>query len=409
MVLKQIVKKSFLYYPIIYSNYLVKRYLVKGLFRPYSLSHGFKLLPVDQGICFFGYYNLTPENGNKDVLYLKVNQEKIRGSIHEPARIIIKKSDGTINQVAETKAWNWQQGCMLQWLPNSENHIIFNDYDEKRDKYVSKVINTNGEFIRTYDMPVNNVSKNGEYALSLNYSRLARMRQSYGYFNKKYSVLPSDTEDGVWYIDLKSGRTDIIISLERLKNICYSSSMEKAEHKVNHIDTNLSGTRFMFLHRWVGPKGRFMRLITANRDGSDLLILNGDKMISHSCWITNNRILSYCEYKEKRGYFEFKDRSKEVKFFSEKMPRVDGHPSVSPDGEWIITDTYPDNSRMSYLYLFNIKTYEIMKIGRFYQPLRYKNEMRIDLHPKWSWDKESIFFESGHTGERKLHKISINY
>ena len=27
----------------------------------------------------------------------------------------------------ETKAWCWQQGCMLQWLPGSETQVIYND------------------------------------------------------------------------------------------------------------------------------------------------------------------------------------------------------------------------------------------------------------------------------------------
>ena len=72
------------------------------------------------------------------------------------------------------------------------------------------------------------------------------------------------------------------------------------------------------------------------------------------------------------------------------------------------TDTYPDKSRMSYIYLFNLKDKQLRKIGRFHQPVRYKGEMRIDLHPKWNVGGKTVFFESGHEGRRKLYCLSLN-
>jgi WD40 repeat protein len=320
---------------------------------------------------------------------------------------MLKNANGTITKIAETKAWNWQQGCMLQWYPGKDDQLLFNDYDQDKDQYISKVINTTGKLTKTYPIPVNNVSKCGTFALSLNYDRLAKMRPDYGYFNKKDQTLPSDDEDGIWYLDLKTGDFKLIVSLHTLKNLKYTSTMEGAEHKVNHIDINPDGSRFMFLHRWIGPKGRFMRLITAAPDGTDLSILNGDIMTSHCCWLNNKEILSFCEHKGKRGYFKFYDKSDMAHLFSTKMPIVDGHPSISPNGRYVITDTYPDKARISSLFLYNMKTDEMMKLGRFFQPLKYKGEMRIDLHPKWSKDGKNIFFESGHAGNRRLFSLDI--
>ncbi len=387
---------------------MINRYFVKRLIRSYILSKNVELQAVDENICFFGYYNISPNNSKGDVLYLKVNQEKIRGSLHEPAMIMLKKRNGEIRHLCHTLSWNWQQGCMLQWLHRSADQILFNDYDENMDRYISKVINTNGELIKTYDIPVNNISKSKKFALSLNYCRLAKMRPAYGYFNKKDSVLPSDKEDGIWHLDLITGKSNLIISLEQLKHLSYSFTMEYAEHKVNHIDINPSGTRFMFLHRWLGPHGRFTRLVTANILGLDIYILNGDNMTSHSCWLSDDLILSFCEYNGKQDYFQFKDRTDEINCFASNIPKIDGHPSVSINGKLIITDTYPDNARFSSLYIFQKDNYNLRKLGRFYQPLRYKNEKRIDLHPKWSFDSKSVFFESGHSGQRQLYELRIN-
>ena len=87
------------------------------------------------------------------------------------------------------------------------------------------------------------------------------------------------------------------------------------------------------------------------------------------------------------------------------MPRADGHPSISPDGRWLVTDTYPDKSRMSKIHLYDMNKDKIIRLGKFHQPFKYKKEMRIDLHPKWSWDGKKIFFESGHNGRRQLYSI----
>jgi hypothetical protein len=408
MSIKNKLKNSYVASVYIYLRYWVKRYIVNKSFASFILEKGVELKSVDKsGVNFFGYYNISPENMNGDIIYLKVNEEKIRGSLFEPASIMLKKKDGSISKIAKTNSWNWQQGCMLQWMPNNPNQILFNDYDTEKDCYISKIVDTTGKIIKIFDKPINSVSKTGNFALSLNYDRLAEMRPDYGYFNRSETSLPEDDEDGVWHINLLTGKIELIVSLEQLKNISFTDTMEKAMHKVNHIDINPSGNRFMFLHRWIGPQGRYMRLITANCDGSDMKILNGDKMTSHSCWLNDSEILSFCEVEDQIGYFYFKDRSDEVKLFSELMPKFDGHPSISPDKKHIILDTYPDLSRFSNLYLYNFQEDSIKTIGCFLQPLRYKKEIRVDLHPKWSNNGEGVYFESAHNKNRKLYKVQF--
>ena len=409
MQFKKAIKATILFNGLVYLRYLYFRYIEKKDYKPFKTHKNTKLVKIGSGINFFGYYNLTPVNSRGYILYLTVSKEKIRGSLTEEASImLLKASEKKALKLGNTKAWNWQQGCMLQWFPGKDDVILFNDYDETKDQYISKVVDLNKKLIRTYPKAVNNVSKCGRYALCLNYGRLAKMRPTYGYFNKKQYELPPDNKDGIWHMDMLKGTTNLIISLEQLKHISYSTTMDDAMHKVNHIDINFSGDRFMFLHRWVGPKGRFMRLVTANPDGSEIFIMNGDKMTSHCCWLNDYEILSYCSYAGETGYFKFTDKGKKAASLIGKMPSVDGHPSVSPDKKNVITDTYPDKSRMSSLFLFNLKNNNLKKIGRFYQPLRYKGEKRIDLHPKWSQDGKSVFFESGHGGKRQLYQISLN-
>ena len=41
-------------------------------------------------------------------------------------------------ELGQSRAWNWQQGCMLQWLPGSQTEVIWNDREDGR--FVSHVL-----------------------------------------------------------------------------------------------------------------------------------------------------------------------------------------------------------------------------------------------------------------------------
>ena len=312
------------------------------------------------------------------------------------------------NIIGSTAAFNMQQGCMLQWGYRNQNLIYWNQFNDESGNYEAIIYDLNSSKKNILPMPIYALSKQEDYALSLNFDRLAVMRPDYGYFCKKDMALPDDENDGIWKIDMRTLDIKLIITLEQLKAMRPVETMKGAKHKVNHIDISPDGKRFMFLHRWVGPKGRFMRLVTADNDGKNLYILNGDKMTSHSWWMDNGTIVSFC-YTEKFGnaYVFFKDLTNSIMKVSDKLPIVDGHPSATKDGRWLITDTYPDSARMSRLYLYNISNDKLFCIGRFYQPLKYTGANRIDLHPKWNMNEDAIYFESGHTGKRRLYSVSI--
>lgn len=394
---------------LIYFRYILYRYFIKNNFKSFYTFKNIQTKKVSNiSLSFFGYYNISPENNQKEILFLKVDSEKERSSIDESAEIYLKHADESFSEISQSKTWNWQQGCMLQWFPQNDNLIIFNDYDDKTSQYISKVIDKNGNLIRKYNIPINNVSKNGKFALSLNYDRLAIIRPDYGYFKHLNYSLPNDNDDGIWYLDMETGDIKLIITLEQLKNFYPTITMKGAKHKVNHIDISPNGERFMFLHRWIGAQGRFMRLITAKIDGTELYILNGDKMTSHSCWWGNDKIISFCYTSEfGNAYTVFTDKTSKRQLLSSKLPTHDGHPSVSPTGKWLITDSYPGLDRMSFLYLYNMENDNLIVLGRFFQPLRYHGEMRIDLHPKWNQTGNKIYFESGHQGKRCLYVINL--
>lgn len=81
--------------------------------------------------------------------------------------------------------------------------------------------------------------------------------------------------------------------------------------------------------------------------------------------------------------------------------------SISPNRKFIKTDTSPDKSIFSSLYFYNMENDSIKKMGKFHQSLKYKKEMRIDLHLKWWMNKQVIFVKSGHKYNIHPFKITI--
>ena len=62
------------------------------------------------------------------------------------------------------------------------------------------------------------------------------------------------------------------------------ATMEGAKQKFNHLLFSPDGSRFIFLHRWTGPKGRETRMYTATPEGKDVRIIDDNGSTSHFMW-----------------------------------------------------------------------------------------------------------------------------
>jgi len=367
--------------------------------------------PVSDQSCFFGYYEQCQINKDRKML---ICSTPLQNRMPEPNDILTllwgDVFDKGFRPFSSTHAWNWQQGCMLQWLKDVHGNVVaYNDYQEGR--FVSVIRNLDTGFMRRYDRPIYTVSTDGRLALTLNFSRLFRLNPSYGYCNDVVYTLrqkaPSD--DGIWYQDLESGTSELVISLRRLSQFESKPTMENAYHKVNHLALSPGRNRFMFIHRWIRNGKKHSRLITANTDGSDLYVLVDDEMVSHCTWKNDRQILSWSR---KKGigdrYFLYTDKSNTYDIIGKSVFNEDGHPSFSPCRRWMVTDTYPDKVQMKSLLLGDSKSHQRIILGRFFSPLKYFGPVRCDLHPRWSADGKYISFDSCHEGIRNSYCIEFD-
>lgn len=356
---------------------------------------------------FFGYYDKSPLNSTNEfiIYHASTIPTRLPPNPYISNKIVLFDFlNKSICAEFETKAYNWQQGSKLQWI--SDYLFIYNDYEN--DQYVSKIVDSREKrIIKVINSTIYDVF--GTKALSLNYDRLALLRRDYGYFNnlKKIKIDVNDLAgDGIFSIDLNNNSSELLISFQSVINVNYKPEMKGAKHKINHIMISPKGDKFIFMHRYFVSGRKFDRLFLANIDGTSMKLISDHEMVSHYSWISNNTIIAYMRrYDLGDKYYTIDLDKLEITTVGEGVIDIfgDGHPSVK--NQTMIFDTYPNKSRMKELFAFSFASDKLMKIGEFFEPLKYSDEMRCDLHPKWSENGSYIFFESVHSGVRKLYYV----
>ena len=360
---------------------------------------------------FFGYYDKSPEDATgRYVLCLKADDTWSEVAPTTPATLLLidtslpVEDSGRVRVLGETHTWNVQQGCMMQWLgPDFDHEIIYNDFRD--GKYVSVVLDVFSGAERVFAMPVYSVSADGSFALTLDFSRLHRLRPGYGYSN-----IPEETADqkipdstAIWKLDIATNTVTPVLTYTAFSSFEPRKEMSGAEHKVNHIMLSPSGKRFMVLHRWFDGARKYTRLVTVNVDGTEMYNLSDDDMVSHCYWKNDEEIIAFENKKgQGAGYYLMKDRSQEFRRLWPEMT-ADGHPSYSPDGSLVVTDTYPNRARVATVKV--MRGIQVNDIGRVFAPFKYDNDTRCDLHPRWSRDGKMVYFDSVFEGHRGLYRM----
>lgn len=397
---------------------------------------------------FFGYYDKCPWDGNGERILAHrstfIDRFPNNTDHVDVGYITLNNGKKDFVKLAETTAWNWQQGSQLQWL--SEKKVIYND--RQRDHVVALILDPATGKKRVLDTPIYAVSRPGRNALSLNYARLFDVRKDYGIagLEDKWHDVMCPGDDGIYSVDLQTGVTELIISIKQVAALDNCHIGEGAKHWINHMMFNPSANRFCFLHRFLRGDGiMHSRLLTADSDGGDLRLLF-EGMVSHYCWKNDSTILAWAGKRRILGNNKHKSdffmtsvrRCLKPIYYKMGKPRilmqrvvgdsyymiqdspngmierfaygrlsVDGHCTLSPDGKWMLTDGYTDRKNQLPLFLCNVSTQEVTEIGRFATPRILDGPVRVDLHPRFNRDGTKICIDSAMDGTRQMYVIDV--
>ena len=333
---------------------------------------------------------------------------------------------------------------MQHWLSDTE--FIYND--RRNGQFVALIRDIEGRELTCLPRPIYAVAPDGHTALTLNFSRLARTRPGYGYAGvpdaTAHALCPED--DGIWRIDLVSGAVDLVISVGTIARFEPQRGMHGAEHWCNHPTYSPQGGRFVFLHRWRTPRksglagtlaqqprtgwgkrarktlgrlyrgmtgrrftGHQSRMLVANADGTGLRCVLGEGMVSHFSWRDENHLLVWCHRRPAGDrYWLLNVETGHAEIAGDGILARDGHCTYSPDGKWILTDTYPDADGYQTLILFDPRNERRMDVGRYQAQPDLTGEIRCDLHPRFDRTGSRVCFDSAHEGARQMYCLDVS-
>jgi len=382
----------------------------------------FERLTREPGHYFFGYYDLQPwsRDGRFHLCHRVAFQDRTPTAA-DPAELgMVSMADARFIPFAQTYAWNFQQGAMLQWHPLQPDEVaIYNTRAGGEFRGALCSVWTGEE--RLLERPVAAVDPRGRYALSVNFSRMFDFRPGYGYAGipDPFGQEAHPKEDGVFLIDLQSGASRLLLSYHELAaRFGQHDWLSGCKLLVNHITFNSDGSRFVFLLRNFPPAPRASwktAVLTANLEGEDVRLLNDFGLASHYWWRDPQHLLIYAGMGSngERGLYLVDDQTGRAELVDPAFFTSDGHCSYSPGGAKILYDSYPDHDGYRRLYLYDVydvgerrgvtlATLRSEPIGRL-----ERVDIRCDLHPRWNRDGSAISFDSVHEGHRHLYWMEL--
>ncbi|MEZ6242473.1 MAG: hypothetical protein R3B57_05460 [Phycisphaerales bacterium] len=424
-----------------------------------------RVTPDDGWHYWFGYYDTCPWSNDQTRLLAHRARFLDRFPTPDDACEIgfiegWGADDPVFTKLAESRAWNWQQGARLQWVTiDGSERIVFND---RRDtKPVCVILDQDGGEYRVLSAPVYALSRDATSAVTLDFGRLTRLRPEYGLpgLTDPNAADPSPANDGVFRLDLHTGAMTLICPIHALDTHTLPGRPSPAgaplHQHVNHLMFNPSGTRFCFMHRFDRPDGILhSRLFTSNLDGSDVRLLF-EGMCSHYDWADDTTILAWAGKRALLGdgagasrspmksAMTLARRALKPVYYALGKPRVlmnkilkdsylliedregamttpfaagelitDGHCTYNrrgPDpGRWVLTDGYPDLKSRQPLFLWDTRTSRGFEIARLPTPRALDREVRVDLHPRFSRDARMVCVDSALDGARRMYVFDVS-
>lgn len=407
---------------------------------------------------WFRYYNYdTLTSDHSKLLCNRIKEDGVKPRADLKIKVgYYDIPSGEWHHVGESDSWNWQQGCMAQWL--NDNEVIYNSSENNHHIAIIHNIKTGTE--RKIDWAIYGITPDGKKSIALDMER-AHWCRAYHYESvaDKSKDGPVYEQDGIFEIDLENNTRKLIISIQEVITLDSRSYFKKAKHWIEHVMINQEGTKFCFLHRFSPVEDVFRyvtRLIIVDMNTMQMTCIpNWEKtQWSHFGWDGDNfaiytypqtgvgiteesfnarvgnrlsntkklsfktRMANFCRSfypqtfeKKMRGlitYYQYYAQNNGeyvlLKEFRNDSFLIDGHPTFVNNSSLMVTDTYPDKNKIQRLLMFDQEKNKVYELGKFNATYQ-GNPASCDLHPKVSRDGQYVVVDSAH--DEKHHMIVL--
>lgn len=373
---------------------VLARHIFDGANSDITTQYRYLTITEKKRHCFFGYYDISPFNNDSSKILNITTDGK-----SNLARVNVFDVKSNVNSfIVNTHVWNWQQGCRLRWLPNSDNKIVFNDMENQH--YCCKIVDIqNNTEHKIINEPLYDIDNSGKLGLSLNFARLGVKRPGYGYTILPYSEEDNPENEGVDIIDIDKNTKKRLFTFKDVTTYLPSHKDNYRCYYVNHLSFSPSGNKFLFFFLDSSTKRHEAFLFVYDLAGSIIIPLEIHDKVSHYVWKDDNEIIATV-YDDSMncGYYIYNiDEKTRIKY---NNVMNDGHPSILKEGT-IITDTYADEKFFQHLYIAD-KNGIKKEIAQIYDDPYIKGEERTDLHPRLSSNKSVICTDANIKGKRQM-------
>jgi hypothetical protein len=247
---------------------------------------------------FFGYYDRFPWDVSGR--YLLAQQSPFmdrRPALADELLIglIDLHNNNRFEPLTSTRAWNWQQGCQLKWLNDQE--IIYNDCDGER--YISVIHNVKTGAQRALSQPQYSITPDGQYSITLNFSRAHDIRAGYGYaaIADPWRDDNAPHDSGIWRQNLQSGEGELIISIRQIAEWGVDALIWPP-NTGSIICFSIRTVRALFFCTAGAGRAGWRRLVEnafvyRRCDGSSLYCLSDHEAVSHFDWRDPHTVLAW--------------------------------------------------------------------------------------------------------------------
>ncbi|KAG2486248.1 hypothetical protein HYH03_015072 [Edaphochlamys debaryana] len=424
------------------------------------------------GIHMFGYFDKSPWSaGNRWFLASRIPTYNRHLSTRDTMQLMLLDWEracitGKLHWrwLANSSAWNLQQGAMAQWL-GATDLVIYNDRGPRcaspsrpdaevgPDTTCSVVVNaTSGQRLDSYPAPVYSVNAQGTLALAINQTALFRVLRGFGHVTSHPvpHLLPCSATDGVWVVDLAdpsapprllvslrqawehilaSGDTDVVTG-QPYRGVIQPGEVEdllaECNHWINTPQFSKEGEFVSFIYRLGYCRGRR----TFSWKSSQLMMhLPSGRLwkvplvqVSHADWgWAGTHLVS-----DESGYHEIRWHTPVQRWWpagprplaahvvgvdpgaaAEEHPFLgDGHGSFAPGAglRYLVSDTYPRNDGSRRLFVTD-RHKNISELLGVFKPVNESGngDWRVDLHPRWDRTGRFVCFDASHEGSRQVY------
>ena len=381
-------------------------------------------------------------------------EDKVPAPGDQASVVVVDLHTGEETYRSTTSAWDTQLGAQVQW-GYSDSELFFNRMDcETWTPYGVKVdIYTGAE--RRLEQTIYMVSDDGRQALSPCLRRIAHVQPGYGVIVPELARPTNrgaSKDDGIYITDTATGHSRLLVSLADIVTAQPQSftglDLSAGALYGFHVKWNPQASRIMFVIRWIGDAGqRESFLITCDAHGKDIHTAidaptwrgghhpnwcpDGSHIVMNLVERTApNKLSALRKFLEKATRKLSAKLGKDLRYFASdetirfalfrhdgserhfigKPHLGSGHPTMSRDGEHVLTDAYP-RERVAYvdgtvpLRWINLETSEAKQLVRVDATPSFngpKSALRIDPHPTWTRDNSAIVFNGSVNGSRRV-------